>query len=81
MKHSNPIIAEMFNAKQFAETGHQLIDLLAAHLEANIAGTSKVLNWKMSSLEDKHWHAPIPQKSIINPQGLLEITQPRNSAQ
>jgi L-2,4-diaminobutyrate decarboxylase len=72
MKHSNPIIAEMFDAQQFAETGHQLIDLLAAHLEANVAGTSKVLNWKMPSLEDQHWHAPIPQKSTINPQGLLE---------
>jgi L-2,4-diaminobutyrate decarboxylase len=72
MKHSNPIIAEMFDAQQFAEKGHQLIDLLAAHLEANITGTSKVLNWKMPSLEDKNWHAPIPQKSTINLQGLLE---------
>ncbi len=72
MKHSNPIIAEMFDAQQFAETGHQLIDLLAAHLEANIAGTSKVLNWKVPSLEDQHWHVPLPQKSTINPQGLLE---------
>ncbi len=72
MKHSNPIIAEMFDAQQFAETGHQLIDLLAAHLEANISGTSKVLNWKVPNVEDQHWHVPLPQKSTINPQGLLE---------
>lgn len=62
----------MFNTQQFAETGHQLIDLLAAHLEANIAGTSKVINWKMPSLEDSNWHAPLPHKSTINPHGLLE---------
>jgi len=72
MNHSNPIIAEMFDTQQFAETGHQLIDLLAAHLAANITGPSKVLNWKMPSLEDQHWHAPIPQKSTINLQGLLK---------
>lgn len=72
MKHINPIIAEMFDTQQFAETGHQLIELLAAHLEANIAGTSKVLNWKVPSVADQHWHAPLPRKSTINPQGLLE---------
>ncbi len=72
MKHSNPIISEMFDTQQFAETGHQLINLLAADLEANITGPSKVLNWKMPSLEDSNWHAPLPYKSTINPQGLLE---------
>jgi L-2,4-diaminobutyrate decarboxylase len=76
MKHPNPIIAEMFNAKQFAQTGHELIDVLAAHLEANIAGASTVLNWKIPSTEDSNWDAPLPQKSTIHPQGLLEkLTQ------
>ena len=76
MKHPNPIIAEMFDAEQFSHTGHQLIDLLAAHLEANITGSSKVLNWKTPGLEDSNWNAPLPQKSIIHPQGLLEkLTQ------
>lgn len=72
MKHHNPIITEMFDAKQFAEMGHQLIDLLAAHLDANIAGKSKVLHWKIPSVEDSNWNVPLPQTSSINPQGLLE---------
>ena len=72
MKHPNPIINAMFDAQQFAETGHQLIELLATHLESNIAGTSKVLNWKMPSDEDSHWNASLPRASTINPLGLLE---------
>ena len=72
MKHPNPIIAEMFDVQQFAETGHQLIDLLAAHLEANIAGASKVFNWKIPSVEDRQWNAPLPRASTINPLSLLE---------
>jgi L-2,4-diaminobutyrate decarboxylase len=72
MKHSNLIIAEMFDAQQFAETGHQLIDLLAAHLEANIKGASAVLNWKIPSVEDSNWNLQLPYTSTINPQGLLE---------
>ena len=72
MKHPNPIINAMFDAQQFAETGHQLIELLATHLESNIAGTSKVLNWKMPSDEDSHWNAPLPRASTINTLGLLE---------
>ena len=72
MKHTNPIIAEMFDTKQFTETGHQLIDLMAAHLDANIAGKSKVLHWKIPSVEETNWNVPLPQTSSINPQGLLE---------
>jgi len=76
MKHPNPIIAEMFDAKQFAESGHELIDLLTAHLEANISGDSKVLNWKIPRIEDNSWDEPLPQKSTIHPQGLLDkLTQ------
>jgi L-2,4-diaminobutyrate decarboxylase len=72
MKHPNPIIAEMFNTEQFAQTGHQLIDVLTAHLDANITGASKVLNWKIPSIEDTNWNAPLPHASTINPQGLLD---------
>lgn len=72
MKHQNPIIAEMFDTEQFAQTGHQLIELLTRHLEANITGASKVLKWKSPSVEDSNWNAPLPQKPTINPQGLLE---------
>jgi len=72
MKHANPIINQMFDSAQFAETGHQLITLLAAHLEANIAGTSTILNWKIPNIEDENWHAPLPQTSNINPQDLLK---------
>ena len=76
MKHPNPIIAEMFDTEQFTQTGHQLIDVLAAYLEANMTGASTVLNWKIPSAEDSKWDAPLPQKSTINPQGLLEkLTQ------
>ena len=71
MKHPNPIIAKMFDVQQFAETGHQLIDLLAAHLEANIAGISKVLNWKPPSIEDTHWKAPLPESATIDLKDLL----------
>ena len=72
MKHSNPTIAEMFNVQQFANTGHQLIDLLASHLEANLSGTSKVLNWKTPDVEDAHWRAQLPKTPTISPQELLE---------
>jgi len=76
MTHPNPIIAEMFDPKQFSETGHQLIDLLTSHLQANIAGTSKVLNWKIPNIEDSHWNYPLPQHSTIKPQDLLrKLTQ------
>ena len=72
MKHPNPIIANMFDVQQFADMGHQLIDLLASHLETNLTGTSKVLNWKTPSVEDAHWRVPLPKTPTINSQGLLE---------
>lgn len=71
MKHSNPIINQMFDPKQFAVTGHQLIDLLAAHLENNLTGASKVLNWKMPMIEDNNWQAALPKHPTISPQELL----------
>ena len=74
-QHTNPIIAAMFDSQQFAETGHQLIDLLATHLAENLAGASKVLNWKMPVLEDANWQAPLPQTPTIDPQGLLQKIQ------
>lgn len=71
MKHSTPIINQMFDPKQFADTGHQLIDLLAAHLANNLTGASKVLNWKMPTIEDNNWQAAIPKHPTISPQELL----------
>lgn len=76
MKHHNPIITEMFDANQFAETGHQLIEILATHFESNISANSKVLNWKSPRIAKNNWNAPLPLKSTINPQGLLDkLTQ------
>ena len=71
MKHTNPIINEMFDASQFSETGHQLIDLLTAHLDTNLAGSAQVLNWKSPSTESLKWQAPLPKKPTINPKELL----------
>ena len=71
MKHTNPIINEMFDAAQFSETGHQLIDLLAAHLDTNLAGSAQVLNWKPPQIEDGRWQAPIPKIPTINPKEFL----------
>ena len=55
----------------FAETGHQLIDLLASHVESNLTTTSKVIDWKSPSTESLKWQAPLPKKPTINPKGLL----------
>ena len=71
MKHTNPIINEMFDASQFSETGHQLIDLLAAHLDTNLAGSAQVLYWKPPQIEDGRWQAPIPKIPTINPKEFL----------
>ncbi len=72
MKHSNPIIAEMFDVQQFADTGHQLVEILRSHLEADLTSTSTVLNWKAPRIEDANWQAPLPKIPTINSQGLLE---------
>ena len=71
MKHANPIISEMFDMELFAQTGHQLIDLLASHVESNLTTTSKVIDWKSPSTESLKWQAPLPKKPTINPKGLL----------
>lgn len=75
MKHSNPIIAMMFDAEHFSQTGHQLIDVLAAYLEANLAGNSKVLNWHSPSVEDAHWQAPIPKQPNLNTEDFIRQLQ------
>ena len=38
-------ITQMFSPDQFRETGYQLIELLAEHLEQQLSGRGNVLNW------------------------------------
>lgn len=59
-KHPSALIDEMFNAENFRETGHALIDLLSQHLAENIDAKRSVLNWQDPVAEDAHWQAPLP---------------------
>jgi len=65
-------IADMFDPQQFRESGHELIELLADHLAANLQGRGKVINWRAPLTEDRHWQQPLPQTATLSPTGLLK---------
>jgi len=65
-------ITQMFSPDQFRETGYQLIELLAEHLEQQLSGRGNVLNWHEPVTEDKHWQQPIPQQANLDISGLLD---------
>jgi L-2,4-diaminobutyrate decarboxylase len=62
----------MFDPRQFRDSGHELIDILADYLAASLAGKGKVLQWKVPALEDPHWQASLPQIATLSPSQLLE---------
>jgi L-2,4-diaminobutyrate decarboxylase len=63
MKHSNSTIEAMFDPAQFATLGHALIDILTRHLETNLSGTKKILNWQDPETEDLNWQSPLPKSA------------------
>ena len=71
MRHENPIIQAMFDSEQFASTGHALIEMLAKHLETNLSGTNKVLDWLDPTLESFQWQEPLPHSPIFDSKTLL----------
>jgi L-2,4-diaminobutyrate decarboxylase len=75
MKHPNPIIEGMFGPEHFSKFGHALIDILAKHLELNLSGVEKVLNWHDPIIEDLNWQSPPPNKPLFNSVELLNQLQ------
>lgn len=41
-----PTLHEAFNPEHFRKSGHELIDLLADHLNDSVSGNRKAINWK-----------------------------------
>ncbi len=72
MRHSNKIIAAMFDPAAFRSTGHDLIDLLADELQRNLDSERQVLNWREPLQEDKRWQQPLPIKPSLDLSGLLQ---------
>jgi len=68
-------IDAMFDPEGFRTVGHQLIDLLAAHLAENLAGQGKALDWQPPAAADARRHAPLPCHPALTPQGLLDALQ------
>lgn len=73
--HPNPLIAEMFDAENFSETGHALINLLSQHLADNLTAKRSVLNWQDPVTEDENWQAPLPKTAIIDTTTLVETLE------
>ena len=71
MKHPNLTIQTMFDPAQFATLGHALIETLVQHLEANLSGASKVLDWQDPASEDLHWQAPLPHRPTLDQNALF----------
>ena len=71
MKHPNLTIQAMFDPAQFATLGHALIETLVQHLEANLSGASKVLDWQDPASEDLHWQAPLPHRPTLDQNALF----------
>ncbi|MDZ4098678.1 MAG: pyridoxal-dependent decarboxylase, partial [Methylophilaceae bacterium] len=72
MRHTNKIIAAMFDPTAFRSTGHELIDLLADELQRNLDSERQVLNWREPLQEDKRWQQPLPIKPSLDLSGLLQ---------
>jgi L-2,4-diaminobutyrate decarboxylase len=74
-KHPSALIDEMFNAENFRETGHALIDLLSQHLAENIDANRSVLNWQDPVREDANWQAPLPTSATLDSAALLQTLE------
>lgn len=61
----------MFDPEQFRANGHALIDLLAEHLESNLKGHGKVIDWHDPASASYHWQQPLPQQPRLTPADLL----------
>lgn len=66
---------DLFDPAQFRHSGHALIDLLADHLEANLQGRGKVLDWQAPAEAENIWRQPIPELPALSPEGFLQALQ------
>lgn len=66
---------DLFDSAQFRHSGHALIDLLADHLEANLQGRGKVLDWQAPAQAENAWRQPIPELPALSPEGFLQALQ------
>ncbi len=65
-KNIDQKILQMFDMEEFRTNGHTIIDLLAKHIQNNIRGHSKVLNWQEPEQADLNWNEPLPEESTID---------------
>ena len=65
-------ISSMFDPQVFQSVGHTLIDLLTSHLQGNLAGKGKVIDWKNPTVEDLNWQAPLPQQASLSAEDFIE---------
>lgn len=64
----NNQLKNAYNPETFRALGHELIDLLANHLEQTINGKSKVMNWKTPTEQLRYW-----QDNLGKEQSLKEL--------
>lgn len=62
----NEILKEAYNPETFREAGHQLIDLLAGHLERITRGEGKVIHWKTPDDQLKFWEENVSKDQSLN---------------
>ncbi|MBE0636929.1 MAG: aminotransferase class V-fold PLP-dependent enzyme [Bacteroidales bacterium] len=62
------LLEQAYNPEKFRALGHDLIDLLAGHLEGAVKGEGKVLKWKSPADQLKNW-----QENILTDQPLVDF--------
>jgi len=65
-------ITDIFNAEEFRNFGHKLIDMLADRLDSNMQGAGKVLDWREPQREDAQWQQALPMQPSMDTASLLQ---------
>lgn len=81
---SAPGLQQMFDSEQFRNSGHALIDLLAAQLVHELSGNANLINWQPAVEAARSWQQPMPEVAEFSHADFITWLQqeilPRNLA-